>query len=207
MTKASETTRRQNLICNFRAPNPEYHQIWLDYKEAARSLGLDICYLTLTLCQAWLKAIKGKEEATRLSTATQIINVQMQNTFVYSVQKPRREPPELICSRKKYSRTITSRAFQAYVMEKSRDLQRSFSFRDFLELGHSLFRKCVLELKKRGKILPLQPRTNPRFYILREWIPDYPTMKENNRVKPRFTRDPTRRGEQARGKLCEKGVF
>ncbi|MFX0117169.1 MAG: hypothetical protein ACFFB3_21670 [Candidatus Hodarchaeota archaeon] len=195
MTKASETARRQNLICNFRAPNPEYHQIWLDYKEAARSLGLDICYLTLTLCQAWLKAIQGREEATRLSTATQVINVQMQNTFVYNVQKPRREPTELICSRKEYTRTLRSLLFQAYVMEKARDLQRSFLFRDFPELGHNLFRKCVLELKKRGKILPLQPRTNPRFYILREWVPDYPTMKGNNRVKPRFTRDSTRWGE------------
>ncbi|MDH5734462.1 MAG: hypothetical protein OEY88_11885, partial [Candidatus Bathyarchaeota archaeon] len=157
MIKASEISRRPNFICNFRAPNPEYHQIWLDYKEAARSLGLDICYLTLTLCQAWLKAIQGREEATRLSTATQVINVQMQNTFVYSVQKPRRESPELICSRKKYSRTITSIAFQAYVMEKARDLQRSFSFRDFPELGHNLFRKCVLKLKERKKIVPLEP--------------------------------------------------
>lgn len=203
MTKKSVISCRRNYICNFRAPDLEHYQVWLDFKEAARSLGLDICYLILTLCQAWLKANEGTKEATKVSTATQVINVQMQNTFVYNVQKPRRESPELICSRKEYSRTLRSLVFQAYVMEKARDLQQSFSFRDYPELGHSLFRKCILRLKKRGKILPLQPRTNPRFYILREWVPDYPTMKANNRVKPRFTRDSTRNGKQ-RGKAAKE---
>lgn len=195
MTRAAVSSPRPNYICNFRAPDLEHYQIWLNFKEAARDRGLDICYLTLTLCQAWLKGVEGATATYQIATPTQVINLQQQNTFVYSVQKPRRESPELICSRKEYSRTITSRAFQAYVMEKARDLQRSFSFRDFPELGHGLFRKCVLRLKKRGKVLPLQPRSNPRFYVLREWLADYPTMKENNRVKPRFTFDCTRRCE------------
>ena len=180
-------SRRRNYICNFRAPDLEHYQTWLDFKEAARSRGLDICYLTLTLCQAWLKALEGTTATYQIATPTQVINLQQQNTFVYSVQKPRREPPELICSRKEYTRTLRSLLFQAYVMEKARDLQRSFSFRDFPELGHDLFRKCIFKLKNREKILPLQPRTNPRFYILAEWIPNYPTMFENTIVKPRFT--------------------
>jgi len=192
MTQPS--THRQNFICNFRAPDLTHFQIWLDFKEAVRNRGLDICFVTLTLCQAWLKGIKEVTATCQIATPLQVINLQQQNTFVYSVRKPRREPPELICSRKKYAGTITSMAFQAYIIDKASDLQRSFSFRDFLELRHSLFRKCVLKLKERGKILPLQPRTNPRFYILREWLPDYPTMKENNRVKPRFTRDSAWRG-------------
>jgi len=203
MTKASVISRRQNYICNFRAPNPEYFQIWLDFKEAARSRGLDICYLILNLCQAWLKALEASTATYQIATPTQVINLQQQNTFVYSVQKPRRESLELICSQKGYAHTLRSLVFQAYVMEKARDLQQSFSFRDFPELGHNLFRKCILELKKRGKILPLQPRTNPRFHILREWIPDYPTMEENNRVKPRFTRDSTWNGKQ-RGKAAQE---
>lgn len=200
-------TCRPNYICNFRAPDLEHHQIWLDFKETVRSRGLDICYVTLSLCQAWVIGVKETSAICQIATPTQVINLQQQNTFVYSVQKPRREPPELICSRKKYSSTLTSLAFQAYVTEKARDLQRSFSFRDFLELGHNFFRKCILRLKNRGKILPLEPRSNPRFYILREWKSRYPTMKENNRVKPRFTRDSTRSGEQAEEKLCAKGDF
>lgn len=186
---------RQNLICNFRAPDQEHYQIWSDFKEAVRSRGLDICFVTLALCQAWLKGIEGSREPSQIATPSQVINLQQQNTFVYSVQKPRRQPPKLICPRKAYSRTVTSMAFQAYVTEKARDLQRSFSFRDYLELGHDFFRKCILKLKRRDKIIPLLPRTNPRYYILPEWRNKYPTMLGNNGVKPGFTRGSRRRGE------------
>ena len=185
---------RRNFICNFRAPDQERHQIWLDFKEVVQSRGLDICFVILALCQAWLKSIEQATATCQVTTPSQVINLQQQNTFVYSVQKPRRKPPELISSGKAPCRTITSRLYQAYVLEKARDLQRSFSFRDFLELGHGLFRKYALELKRRGKIFPLQPRTNPRFYILKEWLPFYPTMKENNGVKPRFSSDSILRG-------------
>jgi hypothetical protein len=58
---------------------------------------------------------------------------------------------------------------QAYIMEKARDLQRSFSFTDFQELGRDLFRKSILELKNRKKIIALKPRTNPQVYTLTEW--------------------------------------
>lgn len=193
MTKTSGIYGRRNLICNFRAPDMEHFQIWLDFKDAVQSRGLDICYTTLALCQAWLESLREATATGQTTMSTQVINLQQQNTFVYSVQKPRREPLDLNCSRKQYRRTLRSRLYQAYVMEKARDLHQSFSFRDFPELGHNLFRKCVLKLKKRGKILHLQPRTNPRFYVLKEWIHNYPTMKENNRVKPRFTGDSTLR--------------
>lgn len=190
------TKPRHNYICNFRAPDREHYQIWENFKESAHAHGLDICFLTLKLCQAWLSGVKEtKEMSHQITTATQVINLQQQNTFVYSVQKPRRSSTVLICSRRDYSRTITRLALQAYVMEKARDLQRSFSFRDFLELGHNSFRKCVLELKKRKKIVPLEPRTNPRFYVLCEWLSRYPTMSKNNGVKPKFTRVSTGRGE------------
>lgn len=182
---------RQNYICNFRAPDLEHYQVWSDFKEAVRGQGLDICFVTLALCQAWLKGLEGATEISQIAAPIQVINLQQQNTFVYRVHKPRREPLELICSQKVSSRAITSRLFQAYIMEEARDLQHSFCFRDFPELEHSLFRKCILKLKNREKILPLQPRTNPRFYILREWLPFYPTMKENNGVKPRFTSSST----------------
>lgn len=72
-------------------------------------------------------------------------------------------------------------------MEKARELNRSFSFKDFTEINHDLFRKLILELKKRNKVLPLKPRTNQQFYILIEWRTRYPTMTENTTVKPEFT--------------------
>ena len=195
---------RQNLICNFRAPDREHFQIWQNFKEAAKNRGLDVCYLILSLCQAWLKSDETAKEIAQITTANQIINLQQQNTFVYSVQKPRREPNELICSSGTQFRTVRSRALQAYIIERARELPESFSFRDFPELGHSLFRKCIMELKKRGKVIPLDPRTNQRFYILTERKPDYPTMNENNRVKPRFSLEP-QQGVEA-GKTDNRGA-
>ena len=201
------TPRLRNYICNFRAPDLEHYQTWLDFKEAVRSRGLDICYITLSLCQAWLKSIEEGTAICQITTPTQVINLQQQNTFVYSVQKPRREPLPSFCTKREYPRTLRSRALQAYITEKARDMQQSFSFRDFPELGHDLFRKCILKLKKRKKILPLPPRTNPRFYILCEWIPHYPTVSQNNRVKPRFTCSSQRRGKEAGEKLNQMGDF
>lgn len=194
MTKVSANSRRRNLICNFRAPDLEHYQIWLNFKKGVRNQGLDICFVTLSLCQAWLRG-SGITATCKILTPTQIINLQQQNTFVYSVQKPRRKPPQLFCSRKELSRTLSNLAYQAYVTEKARDLQRSFSFRDYLELEHSFFRKCIFRLKKREKVIPLLPRTNPRYYILQEWRNLYPTMSWNNRVKPRFSVDSPERGE------------
>lgn len=193
MTKPSANSCRRNYICNFRAPDSKHHRVWLDFKQEARGRGLDICYLILSLCQSWLKAVESVSSTTQIVTSLQVINLQQQNTFVYSVQKPRRDPHQLFCSRESYNRTIRSLAFQAYVVEKARDLNRSFMFRTFSELGHDLFRKCILDLKRRGKVLPLEPRTNPRFYILSEWRERYPTMLENITIKPGFTGDRARR--------------
>ena len=182
----SATAQRTNWVCNFRAPNKEKYNLWLKFKEETRKRGLTNCFVVLSLCNAWMTALEGSEEIIKIGTATQIINIQMQNSFVYNTQKPRRIPP-LSCAKQSISRTITSRAWQAYILEEARELDRSFSFLDFTELGHNYFRKLILELKNRNKILPLEPRSNPRFYILKERLPRYPCMFGNNIVKPKFT--------------------
>lgn len=198
--EGSEQTQPKNLICNFRAPDMARYQTWKDYKKWAQDNGLDICHLTLSLIDSFLKSVQGAQAATSqynggladgstlsLVTPTKVINIQQNNTFLYSVPKPRREPLALNCARPLLSRTITSRAWCAYVMEKARDLNRSFSYRDFFEIGHDLFRKCVLRLRKEGKIIALPQRTNPRFYVLSERLADYPNVSENIRVKQMFT--------------------
>jgi len=179
---------KSNLICNFKAPDKKHFSIWLEFKEEVKDSGLDICYVALSLFQAWLKAVKSVETATfRIGSPITIINLQQENHFEYIVAKPRRLPLPSFCTSKRMSGTLRSRALQAYICEKARELNRSFSFFDFPELGHSLFRKLVLELRKRGKILPLEPRTNPRLYALSDQIFDYPSMQENITVKPKFT--------------------
>jgi hypothetical protein len=178
------TSDRTNYICNIRAPDQEWYQVWLDFKEETKSLGLDNCFVALTLFKAWLKARKDTISVSQINTASQIILIYQTNEFNYNVNKPRRERFQLDCSQNLSKCTICSKAFQAYIIEKVRELKRSFSFKDFPEINHDLFRKLILELKKLGKVLPLKDRTNPRFFILAEWKDRYPTMTENNTVKP-----------------------
>ena len=179
--------KRENYICNIRAPDKEWFQVWLDFKEETRNLGLDNCFIALTLFKAWLKARKNTFSVSQINTASQIILIYQTNAFNYNVGKPRRERFQLNCSQNLSKCAICSKAFQAYIIEKARELNISFSFKDYPEINHDLFRKLILELKKAGKILPLKSRTNPRFFILTEWRDRYPTMSENTIVKPKST--------------------
>jgi len=197
---------RRNYICNFRAPDAKHFQVWRQFKQAAKDRGLTTCYVILALCEAWLKGIQGIGEACQVVTQTQVINLQQQNTFVYGIEKPRREPLVLNCARKEYSRTITSRAWQAYITDRTRELERSISYRDFPELEHDFFRKCIMNLKKRGKIVPVLPRTNPRYYVLSENAHKYQNVAENNGVKPRFTQNPTEEMDKSLGQGDSKGA-
>lgn len=170
----------KNLICNFRAPDVEHYELWQHFKEWCKDNGLDICRVTLDNVAAFMKSVegfsglKGVSNPKQLTTAKgQVIIIQQQNSFVYSVEKPRREPIFMNWAKPKFARTISSIAAEAYVMEKARHLNRSFSYRDFLELEHNSFRKIVLRLKKKGKIIALPQRTNPRYYVLAERLKNY----------------------------------
>ncbi len=193
------TTNRENYICNIRAPNQEWHQVWLDFKEETRRLGLDNCFVALTLFRAWVKARKDTISVSQINTASQIILIYQTNAFNYNVEKPRRERFLLDCSPNLPKCTICSRAFQAYIVEKARELGRSFSFKDFPEINHDLFRKLILALRNERKVLPLKSRTNPRFFILTEWKKQYPTMTENSTVKPRFMGESGKPPEKGKG--------
>ena len=79
------------------------------------------------------------------------------------------------CVKPEFQRTITSILFEAYVLHKARDLNREFSFRDFIEIKHDSFRRITVRLKRKGKIVANPQRTVPRFYFLTEKIADYET--------------------------------
>lgn len=100
-----------------------------------------------------------------------IVQLEQQNTFVYSVEKPRRTPDLTRYLRNNFVTATTSRRMaEAYVLEKAEWLfrrgQKTFCFRDFMELKHGTFRKLILSLKQRDEIIPVEPRTCPRFYML-----------------------------------------
>jgi hypothetical protein len=157
----------KNLICNFRAPNLDEFLRWKTYVQWAKDNGMDVCHLTLSLTDSFMKGIEG---AAQVHNSGQVVNIQQNNTFQYQVQKPRREPFSLDCVKPEYQRTISSVIFDAYVLNKAREITREFSYRDFLELKHDAFRRIVLRLKQKGKVVANPHRTLPRFYFLAERI-------------------------------------
>lgn len=156
----------KQLICNFRAPDLQKFGRWKQYVKWAQDNGLDVCHLTLSLVDSFMRGVE-----TQIPSGQQIINIQQQNTFLYQVKKPRREPYNVSCFKPMFRRTLSSIMFEAYVMEKARELSRDFCFRDFLELKHDAFRRIVMRLKRKGKIIGHPLRTVPRFYILTERLP------------------------------------
>jgi hypothetical protein len=178
---------RQNFHCNFRAPDEEWFEVWLEFKKITKILGLDICFVVLSLCRVWLESQKEGVSTCQLKTATQIIFLTQTNTFNYNVKKPRRERFQLDCSKSLPKCTLCSRAFGAYIIVNARELDREFCFRDFPEIDHGFFRKLILRLRQKGEVITMKPRTLPEFYILPEWRDRYHTMSENNIVKPKFS--------------------
>jgi hypothetical protein len=164
--KAS-VSQHKNLICNFRAPNKEEFLRWKVYVQWAKDNGMDVCHLTLSLTDSFMK---GMEASTQFCHARQVVNIQQNNVFQYQVSKPRREPYDLSCVRSEFQRTISSVLFEGYVLNKARELTREFSYRDFLELRHDAFRRIVLRLRRKGKVVANPQRTVPRFYFLTERI-------------------------------------
>jgi hypothetical protein len=155
----------QNRICNFRAPTPEDYREWREYVATVKAQGLDVCRVTLGLTRAYKE---GMKQTTQIRSTEQVVNIQMNNQFLYQVQKPHREPYDLSCVKPEFRRTFSSILFEAYVLDKARAINREFCFRDFLELKHDSFRRIVLRLRRKSQVMAIPARTSPRFYALVE---------------------------------------
>jgi uncharacterized protein YceH (UPF0502 family) len=173
-----------NLICNFRAPSLKEYSEWQKYKAYIKNQGLDICRVTIGLTNAFMAGIEGAEQ---VNGKEQNVSITMNNQFLYQVQKPRREPYSLNCVKSEFRRTFSSILFEAYVLDKAKEINREFSYRDFLELDQGAFHRIVRRLKRKGKLMANPQRTVPRFYILAERLADYPSVSETNTVKQLFT--------------------
>lgn len=160
----------KNLICNFRAPNPTLFNRWKSYVGWAKDHGYDVCHITLSLVDSFMLGVEGSAQ---IKLPQQTINIQMQNSFLYQVEKSRRTPFSLDCIKPEFQRTFSSALFDAYVLNKARDLNREFSFRDYLEIKHDSFRRIMVRLRQKGKVIANPQRTNPRFYFLPEKLLEY----------------------------------
>ncbi len=87
-----------------------HYQRWKEYVKWAKDNGMDVCHITLSLVDAFMK---GTEGAAEVRSAKQVINIQQTNVFQYQVGKPRREPYDLSCVKKEYQRTFSSILLEA----------------------------------------------------------------------------------------------
>lgn len=184
-----QVLQSKNLICNFRAPSLKEYNEWKSYVAYVKDQGLDVCRVTIGLANAFMA---GTDGATKALGKSQNVQIQMNNNFLYQVQKPRREPHSLNSIKSEYRRTFSSILFEAYVMDKARSLNREFSFRDFLEMKRQSFHRIVRRLKRKGRVMANPQRTIPRFYFLTEKLNQYPEknlLTEKNTVKHLFTGD------------------
>ena len=143
---------------------------WKAYVQWSKDNGLDVCHLTLSLTDSFMKGIEG---AAQVRNGGQVVNIQQNNVFQYQVSKPRREPYELRCVKSEFRRTFSSVLFEAYVLHKAGEMRREFCFRDFLELEQPAFHRIVQRLRRKGKIVANPQRTKPAFYFLTENLADY----------------------------------
>ena len=167
MSEQPSLMQQKNLICNFRAPSEKEFMDWQEYKEYVKGQGLDVCRVTISLTNGFMAGVKGAQQ---VLGKQQIVNIQQNNQFLYQVKHAHREPYSLNCVKPEFRRTFSSVLFEAYVLNKAREMNREFCFRDFLELKHDAFRRIVIRLKCKGKIMANPERTIPRFYVLVESV-------------------------------------
>ncbi|MEM1589999.1 MAG: hypothetical protein QW175_06245 [Candidatus Bathyarchaeia archaeon] len=170
MAEVESVSAPKNLICNFRAPTLDDWLEWRDYVQLVKDQGLDVCRVTLSLAKAFKEGVKNGQKSVQIQGNQQVINISMTNHFNYVVQKPRREPYDLSCVKPEFRKTFSSLLYEAYILNKARELNRPFCFRDFLELKPDAFRRIIRRLKRKGKILSFPQRTCPRFYFLAETL-------------------------------------
>lgn len=171
-TATQQSTTRKNLICNFRAPDETAFSKWKEYVAWCQDHGRDVCYLTLSLAESFMSGVKSASTAAILDPK-QTINLSMNNVFTYSVARPRREPYDLNNIKSEYRKTFASILYESYILQKAKDINAEFSFRDFLEMDQGAFHRIVRRLIRKGKIVANPQRTIPRMYFLAEKLADY----------------------------------
>ena len=165
---------KQNLICNFRAQNDSDWDAWCWFKDYCSKNGITICRPLLAFVQTFRKSIEGldqgKMERPELINAFPVlIQLKQQNTFIYTMEKPRRSPTQTAFGHKYGTATICY--LDAYIENKARWLWnekglKHFMFKDFGEIKHATFRKAVSRMRKAGLLQATRPRSNPRTYFL-----------------------------------------
>ena len=162
--------KKPDYICNFRAPNLQMYTEWQNYKAYVKDQGLDVCRVTIGLTNAFMAGTAG---ASKVLGQSQNVQIQMNNQFLYQVEKPRREPFSLGCIKPEFRRTFSSILYEAFVLERARRISDEFSFRDFLEMDDRAFHRIVRRLIRKGEVVANPRRSVPRTYILAERLGKY----------------------------------
>ena len=135
-------------------------------KWAAKDRGTSICRVYGMFARAFMQSVDGiREQDPELLFGQNMILINQNNSFLYTPEYSRRLPEGISdISKGISSNTVYRLAIDSYILLKSLEMHHPFCFRDFLELGYNTFKNAVLRLKRKGKITPWGPRSNPRFY-------------------------------------------
>lgn len=166
-------------LCNFRTQTLDDWQDWQWFKHFCHANGITTCRPLIAFIRSFRRGMDGLKEGLERKQKREVLNafpliiaLEQQNTFVYSVEKPRRQPTseQLFFKDNFRTATMSTRLRFSYILEKSQHLfkhgQKSFCFKDFAEIKHHHFRKLMVRLRKSGHIVTVEPRTCPRFYML-----------------------------------------
>jgi hypothetical protein len=167
----SALEKKPDYVCSFRAPSEQEYLTHKDFCKFVKAQGMDICRVLIGLEQAFLTS-RGKGEIT-FEGDKSIFKISMQNNFNYQVAEPRRIPFSLESVKPAFRRTFSSLMVDSYIRVRASELRREFSFRDFLELDYSAFRRSVRRLKRKGLVVANPQRTTPRFFYLVEKLAEY----------------------------------
>lgn len=171
-----EAPRRKNLICNFRAPNQDLFESWKHYVAWCQDHGRDVCHLTLSIVNAFMKGV-DEAAAVSITSPDQVINLEMNNVFTYEVKRPRRVPCDISMIKKEHRRTFTSLVFESWIKMKCHTLGREISYLDFLEMDRAAFHRIMRKLLGKGEMIKNPIRTVPQYYFLPELIELYRPLK------------------------------
>ena len=176
-------SKKENLICNFRAQNQSDWDTWNWFKDYCSKNGITICRPVLAFLQSFRKMAEGLEKAKMerpelINAFPVLIQLKQQNTFIYQTEKPRRSPTQTAFGHKYGTTTICY--LDAYIENKARWLWsthglKHFCFLDFKEIKHATFRKAVCRMIKKELLQATRPRSCPRTYFLTD-----PTLDWND---------------------------
>jgi hypothetical protein len=112
-----------------------HYQRWKEYVQWDKDNGMDVYHLTLSLTDSLMKGIEGKLRFAMENRSLTFKRIMFSSIRFLSLAE---NPYDLSCVKKEYQKTISSVLFEAYVLNKARDLTGNLAIGTFWRLNITL---------------------------------------------------------------------